>query len=212
MVTRLSQTSSELDAETVVKGSTAWGEKSRRQPGRKRSNARVATTLRALPDRASASAHVGGRGRGGSSLEHFGDLDPLLGADAEALEAIDGVGPRIAQTVVDFFADGKNRDEIGRLRKLGVRWDKQAPKETTAGGPLDGQTFVLTGTLPDMSRGDAKARIEALGGKVTSAVSKKTSYVVAGDSPGSKLRKAEELEVSVLDADAFAALLEEPES
>jgi DNA ligase (NAD+) len=138
----------------------------------------------------------------------FGDLDPLLEADTEALEAIDGVGPRIARTVVDFFSDPRNRGEIARLRELGVCWEKQEPATASEGGPFAEKTFVLTGTLPDMARSEAQRRIEALGGKVTSGVSKKTTYVVAGESPGSKLRKAEELEVEVLDAQAFAALLE----
>ena len=138
----------------------------------------------------------------------FGDLDPLLAASQEELEAIDGVGPIIAESVARFFADDRNRGEVDRLRELGLRWEKQAPREkSTEEGPLTGKTFVLTGTLDGMTRSDAKKRIEAQGGKVTGSVSKKTSYLVAGAEPGSKLTKAEELEVEVLDQAGLVALL-----
>ena len=136
----------------------------------------------------------------------FGDLDPILAADAQRLEAVDGVGPTIAQSLAAFFADERNRAEVARLRELGVQWPKEAPRNSGE-GPLAGKAFVLTGTLGDWSRDDARAKIEAAGGRVTSSVSKKTDYVVAGDAPGSKLRKAEELEIEVLDQAGLEKLL-----
>jgi DNA ligase (NAD+) len=137
----------------------------------------------------------------------FGDLDALAAASPEELEATPGVGPVLARSVADFFANRRNRKEVARLRELGVHWPSAERRAAAEGGPLAGKTFVLTGTLPGMSRDEATRRIEAAGGKVTSSVSKKTSYVVAGDEPGSKLRKAEELGVPVLGPADFAALL-----
>jgi DNA ligase (NAD+) len=138
----------------------------------------------------------------------FGDLDPLLAASREELEAIDGVGPIIAESVALFFADARNRGEVDRLRELGLAWKKQAPRaKTSEEGPLAGKTFVLTGTLEGLTRSEAKRQIEARGGKVTGTVSKKTSYLVAGTEPGSKLKKAEEFEVEVLDRAGLRALL-----
>ena len=136
----------------------------------------------------------------------FGDLDPLLAAERETLEEIDGIGPTIAEAVTTFFADKRNAAEVARLRKLGVHWESQAPRVAKE-GPLAGKTFVLTGTLADLSRAEAKARIQAVGGKVTGSVSKKTDYVVAGADPGSKLAKARELEIEVIDEDGLVVLL-----
>jgi DNA ligase (NAD+) len=142
--------------------------------------------------------------------DRFGDLDPLLEATAEELQAVEGVGPVIAECVARFFADRRNRAEVERLRARGVQWPKATARAARRGeGPLAGKTFVLTGTLPGVSRDAAKQRIEEAGGKVSSSVSKKTSYVVAGDEPGSKLRKAQELGVPVLGPAEFAALLSE---
>ncbi len=139
----------------------------------------------------------------------FGDLDPLMAADPETLEGIDGVGPIIAEKVRAWFDEETHRDEVERLRAAGLHWPIAEPITDDAGpgGPFDGRTFVLTGTLEGMSRNDAKARIEEVGGKVTSAVSKKTHYVVAGDAAGSKLAKAQELGVEVLDLEGLLALL-----
>jgi DNA ligase (NAD+) len=138
----------------------------------------------------------------------FGDLDPLLAASQEELVAVPGIGDTIAESIVRFFADERNRAEVSRLRELGLRWKKSAPAPATPEeGPLSGRTFVLTGTLEGMTRDEAKGRIEALGGKVTGSVSKKTSYVVAGDEPGSKLAKARELEVPVIDQAGLEELL-----
>ncbi len=138
-----------------------------------------------------------------------GDLDLLMGFEKEKLEAIEGVGPTIAESLVRFFADERNRREIADLVELGVSWPRGEPRRRGE-GPLAGKTFVLTGTLPSMSRDEAKRRIEDAGGKVVTSVSKKTSYVVAGAEPGSKLAKATELGVAVLDEAALVALLEEP--
>jgi DNA ligase (NAD+) len=139
----------------------------------------------------------------------FGDLAPLLAADATALEEIDGVGPVIAEKVAAFFADEAHRRELARLLELGVRFERTAPRDTAAPeGPLAGKTFVLTGTLPTLSRAEAGERIVAAGGKVTGTVSKKTSYVVAGEAAGSKLAKALELGVAVLDEEGLLTLLE----
>ena len=137
---------------------------------------------------------------------HFGDLDPIAKASAPELEAIDGVGPTIAASIASFFATSRNREEVAALRELGLRWPKaeRAPKRE---GPLTGKTFVLTGGLATMTRAEAKQRIQALGGKVSSSISKKTAYVVAGQDPGSKLAKAQELKVEILDEEAFAALI-----
>jgi DNA ligase (NAD+) len=139
----------------------------------------------------------------------FGDLAPLLAADAAVLEEIDGVGPVIAQKVAAFFEDETHRRELARLLELGVHFEKTAPRGTAAPeGPLAGKTFVLTGTLPTLSRAEAGERIIAAGGKVTGTVSKKTHYVVAGEAAGSKLAKAQELGVAVLDEAGLIALLE----
>jgi DNA ligase (NAD+) len=138
---------------------------------------------------------------------HFGDLDPLLDANAEQIESAPGVGPIIAESVAAFFADPRNRAEVKELRELGLAWEASAPAPPRGEGPLVGKTFVLTGTLEGMTRGEAKQRIEARGGKVTGTVSKRTSYVVAGADPGSKLAAARELGVAVLDQAAFEELL-----
>jgi DNA ligase (NAD+) len=135
-----------------------------------------------------------------------GDLDALMAAAKEELESIDGIGPTIAESVARFFADPRNRTEIADLRALGLSWPT-GERRKRGEGPLAGKTFVLTGTLPTWSRDEAKRRIEDAGGKVVGSVSKKTSYVVAGAEPGSKLAKATELGVAVLDEAGLAELL-----
>jgi len=137
---------------------------------------------------------------------HFGDLDPILVASTEDLVQVPDVGPVVAQSIALFFAQPHNREVIGGLRRAGVEWPLLAttPRETL---PLAGRTFVLTGALPDLSREDAKARIEALGGKVAGSVSAKTSFVVAGADPGSKLDKAQALGVPILDQEGLLAML-----
>jgi len=138
---------------------------------------------------------------------HYGDLDPLMAADREELEGIPGVGPTIAESVARFFSEERNRAEVERLRRLGVRWPAGRPRVARK-GPLAGKSFVLTGALEGLTRDEARERIEAAGGRVTSSVSRKTDYVVAGAEPGSKLRKAEELGVAILDQEGFEKLFE----
>jgi DNA ligase (NAD+) len=139
---------------------------------------------------------------------HFGSLDALAAADTAALEAVPDVGPVVAGRIAAFFADDRNRAVIARLRAAGVQWPETAPAPVAAaGGALAGKTFVLTGTLPGLPREGARALIEAAGGRVAGSVSKRTDYVVAGDDPGSKLARARELDVPVLDEAGLRALL-----
>jgi DNA ligase (NAD+) len=116
------------------------------------------------------------------------------------------VGPVLAESIVRFFAEPHNRDVIAALRAAGMHWREGAPERAPA-GLLAGLTLVLTGTLPTLSRDEAKARIEAAGGKVAASVSKRTSYVVAGADAGSKLAKAEELGVPILDEGGLLQLI-----
>jgi len=137
---------------------------------------------------------------------HFGNLDALIAADVEALQQVQDVGPIVARSIVEFFGEPHNREVIEQLRAAGVHWAEGEPAPA-AGGALAGQTFVLTGTLPTLSRDEAKAMIEAQGGKVAGSVSKKTRYVVAGAEAGSKLTKAQELGLDILDEDGLRELL-----
>ena len=137
---------------------------------------------------------------------HFGSLDALLAADVEALQAVPDVGPVVAQAIVDFLAEAHNRQVIEALRAAGVHWPEEA-RLAKPHGPLAGKTFVLTGTLPNLTRDQAQALIEAAGGKVSGSVSKKTDYVVAGSDPGSKLDKAQALGIAVLDEAGLRELL-----
>ncbi len=129
---------------------------------------------------------------------HFGGLDAILDASLEQLLEAPDVGPVVAQSIRTFFDQPHNREVVEQLRACGVHWSEAAP-DRDAPKPLAGKTLVLTGTLPTLSREEAKARIEAAGGKVAGSVSKKTDYVVAGAEAGSKLAKAQELGVTVLD-------------
>jgi len=149
--------------------------------------------------------HVG-QGVADLLAEHFGDLDPLMAATQEELEAVPGIGPTIAESLARFFAEERNRSEVDALRSHGVRFEAAAPRVAHE-GPLVGKTFVLTGTLEGLTRDEAKLRIQAAGGRVTNSVTKKTDYVVAGAEPGSKLRKAEELEIEIVDQAGLEALL-----
>jgi DNA ligase (NAD+) len=137
---------------------------------------------------------------------HFGSLDALMDAsEADLLEVVD-VGPVLAESIAAFFAERHNREVIERLRAAGVRWPEHAPARRGPEGPLAGLTIVLTGTLPTLTRDEAKALIEAAGGKAAGSVSAKTDYVVAGADAGSKLDRAEALGIPVLDEDGFRAL------
>jgi DNA ligase (NAD+) len=135
----------------------------------------------------------------------FGDLDKIAQADEEELQRAEEVGPKVSQSIRRFFHEKRNRDLIERLRAERLPFQYEAKRKL--GGPLAGMTFVLTGTLPNMSREEAASLIEDAGGKVSGSVSKKTSYVVAGAEPGSKLDKANALGVKVIDEDALQALV-----
>jgi DNA ligase (NAD+) len=141
---------------------------------------------------------------------HFGDIEFLAGAEQDALEAVADVGPVVAQHVHEFFRQADNLKVIEALRSHGVNW----PREESEGAnlPLAGKTFVLTGTLDSMTRDKAREHIERLGGKVTGSVSTKTDYVVAGTEPGSKLKKAQQLGVAVLDEAGLLDILRPDES
>ena len=142
---------------------------------------------------------------GRNLAQRFRTMDALLAASAEAIEQTPGVGPKMAQRIHEQLADDGMRALVEDLREVGVGMALEGPPPGE--GPLAGKTFVLTGTLPDLTREQATERIEAAGGRVTSGVSKKTDYVVAGASPGTKLAKAERLEVSVLDEAGLLELL-----
>jgi DNA ligase (NAD+) len=138
---------------------------------------------------------------------HFGSMDALLEADEEQIVETEGVGPVMAETLLEWLSDERTRALIDRLRALGLQMEQEGGPIPGTEGPLTGKTFVLTGTLPNLSRDDASARIEDAGGKVTGSVSKKTDYVVAGADPGSKLAKAQQLGTEILDEDGLLALL-----
>jgi DNA ligase (NAD+) len=137
---------------------------------------------------------------------HFGTLQALMQADLGQLQSAPDVGPVVAANIVAFFAEPRNRAIVKRLERAGVHW-VEAPAIGAAAGPLAGRTYVLTGTLSAMSRDAAKARLQALGARVAGTVSRRTSAVIAGAEPGSKLDRARELGVEVIDEPAFVALL-----
>jgi DNA ligase (NAD+) len=136
--------------------------------------------------------------------EHFGSLDAIMNAGAEELEEVDEVGPRIAESIVQFFGDEHNRRLVEDLRKAGLTFTGQRKQKGTK---LAGKTFVLTGTLSRFARDEAKKMIEDAGGRVSGSVSKKTDYVVAGAEAGSKLDRARELGVKVIDEDEMEKLV-----
>ncbi len=137
---------------------------------------------------------------------HFGDIDLLRQAAEEDLTALDEIGPRIAESVVEYFARPETEQLLTKLAAAGVKLTEEK-RRTTEGLPLSGKTFVLTGTLPTLTRSDAAALIESKGGKVASSVSKKTDYVVAGEEAGSKLDKAQQLGITVLNEQELQHLL-----
>ncbi len=137
----------------------------------------------------------------------FGRIEALAAASAEELEEVEDIGSRIAESVRAFFDSERNQDLLRRLEDAGLQFEEEQTETGAADGPLEGKTFVLTGTLSGMTRNEAAARITALGGKVTGSVSGRTDFLVAGEKAGSKLRKAEQLEVEVLDEAGFEELL-----
>jgi len=139
---------------------------------------------------------------------HFGGMERLMEASVEQLLQVNDVGPVVAQSAHAFFAQPHNREVVDQLRSAGIDWTESDGTADTAPRPLAGKTFVLTGTLPQLSRDEAKDLIEAAGGKVSGSVSKKTHYVVAGAEAGSKLDKARELGIPLLDEEGLRALLQ----
>jgi DNA ligase (NAD+) len=138
--------------------------------------------------------------------DHFGSLEAVLDADAETLQQVHGIGPSMAEDIHRFFRQKHNREVIDALRRAGVHWPATAPR-SRGSQALAGKTFVLTGGLASMTRDEARRALKALGARVSEGVSKKTDYVVAGEDPGSKLERARELGVEVLDERALVRLL-----
>jgi len=137
--------------------------------------------------------------------EHFHSIDAIAAADREQLEEVEEVGPRISEAIVDFFQADRNKELIEQLQRAGLQLEQE--RSARSGGPLEGKTFVLTGALPNLTRDEAGEKIRAAGGKVTGSVSAKTDYVVAGDKAGSKLKKAQKLEIAILGEEELLALL-----
>ena len=142
----------------------------------------------------------------GLLADHFGSIDRLQAASVDDLRAIGGVGPTVAEEVHEYFQRPESRRLIQRLLAAGITIKPPERRE----GPLSGKTFVLTGTLSALTRGEAEERIKALGGAIGSNVSKKTDYLVVGADPGSKLEKAQRLKVPILDEAAFLELIGGP--
>jgi DNA ligase (NAD+) len=138
---------------------------------------------------------------------YFGNLQAIIQATEDELLQVPDVGPVVAARIRDFLDEEHNLQVIGRLQELGVHWDDLDPMRVAEDGALSGKTFVITGTLPDMTRDEAKALIQNNGGKVTGSVSAKTSYLLAGDKAGSKLAKAQKLDVDVIDLDQLFKLI-----
>jgi DNA ligase (NAD+) len=176
----------------------------RRQSGRSAGTSKTTTLARFLY---ALGIREVGEATALALAEHFGALESLMAADEECLRQVPDVGPVVAAAVRAFFQESHNRDVIVRLRAAGVRWPETAAK-SVGDRPLAGKTVVLTGTLESLSRDQASDRLRALGAKVAGSVSKKTDYVVAGRDAGSKLDRARELGVPVLDEAGLLALLE----
>jgi DNA ligase (NAD+) len=142
---------------------------------------------------------------------HFGDMESLIAADTEVLEGVDDVGPIVAQHIAAYFADPDSLDVVRQLQNVGISWPKIQRSNTASELPLAGQTWVLTGTLEEMTRDEAKGKLQLLGAKITGSVSKKTHQVVAGPGAGSKLSKAKSLGIPVMDEVELLSLFEEHE-
>jgi DNA ligase (NAD+) len=137
--------------------------------------------------------------------EEFGELDRIASATPDDLQRAEEVGPKVAESIYQFFREPRNQELVERLRSAGLQFEYRARRRH--GGPLAGLIFVLTGTM-NMSREEAKQRIESAGGKVAGSVSRKTDFVVAGEDPGSKLDKARELGIEVIDETKLLGLLD----
>jgi len=148
---------------------------------------------------AALGIHGVGEVMAGDLSRNFGNLSALAKAGAEELQQIEGVGPNIAESIVDWFAQPTNQKLLKKLKAAGVNPEMQKSEARMQNGALSGMTFVVTGTLPTLSRDGVKEFIESNGGKVTDSVSKKTSYLVLGENPGSKAEKARTLGVKILD-------------
>mgnify|MGYP001828601551 FL=1 len=148
-----------------------------------------------------------GEATAASLADYFGNLPAIVSAKQEDLVKVPDVGPVVAQRIRDFLDEEHNLDVMTQLQELGVHWQDLDPSQVEEDGSLTGKTFVITGTLPEMTRDDAKALIQKAGGKVTGSVSSKTSYLLAGEKAGSKLAKAESLGVEVIDLDGLRRLL-----
>ena len=142
-----------------------------------------------------------------SLAEHFGSMERLAAAEPEQIAAAEGIGPVLAESLREELSEEAVSALIARLRERGLRFELSAAERAAEEGPLSEKTFVLTGTMPNLSRDEATRLIRAAGGKVTGSVSKKTDYLVAGDSPGTKLAKAEEVGTEILDEKGLRALL-----
>jgi DNA ligase (NAD+) len=140
--------------------------------------------------------------------DEFGDIEALRSADPERIEQTEGVGPIMARQIAESLGEDRTWKIVERLRGQGLSLALSDADRRPEGGPLSGMTVVLTGALPGMTRDEAAEMVKRAGGKVTGSVSKKTSFVIAGESAGSKLEKAEKLGVSVLDLDGLRSLLD----
>jgi DNA ligase (NAD+) len=193
----------DLDEERLV-GLEGFGELSARNllasidASRRRSFQRVLYAL-GLPGVGEVTAEA--------LADHFGSIDALRAADPREIEEVEGVGPIMAVQIAESLADERTAELIEKLRDKGLRLEQDRSELRALGGPLEGKTLVLTGTLPDLTREKAAALIKAAGGKVVSSVSRKTDYVVAGENPGTKLAKAEEIGTEILDEAGLRSLL-----
>jgi DNA ligase (NAD+) len=142
----------------------------------------------------------------GDLARHFGSLDSLSKVSSDDLMQIEGVGPNIAEAIVDWFQRPANQKVLAKLKKAGV-WPKAVEKAKKEQGALTGMTFVVTGTLPNFSREQAKEFIEEYGGKVTDSVSRKTSFLLLGEEPGSKFEKARSLGVKIISEDELRKMV-----
>ncbi len=180
-------------AETSARNLLAAIDDSRRQPFK-----RVLFAL-GLPGVGSVTAEA--------LADHFGSIDALHEADPEAIEEVEGVGPIMAVQIAEALSDEDTWALVEKLREKGLRLEADESERRQEGGPLEGKTVVLTGTLPELTREEAAALVKSAGGKVTSSVSKKTDYVVAGENPGSKLAKAEKFGTAILDEEGLRTLV-----